>query len=124
MEKIVELTDLAGFRNGQVAAVFRRELRRVMEDIHDRPATGAARTIAITLHVEPVVDAEGQLCEIKFHVVMPSAKLPPSRTREVSCASIGVEGLLYNDTAPDDHRQRTIDQELSRNGEADADAGE
>ena len=112
--EITKLADMAEYDGGIAAVLFECELTKIVTDLHERPATETARVLTLEIKIVPVVGADGTLADVKVHVVMPSAKLPPSKTREISCGTLGNRGLVYNDLAPDNHNQHTIDEELEK----------
>ena len=111
--EITELQDLCSVGDGVLAALFRRELQTVLIDLVDRPVVGTARKICLDMSLKPVPDDRGHLAEIEaeFEVYV---KTPKSRTQTFSMAALsdkGVpRGLVYNDLAPDDRRQMTLDE--------------
>ena len=58
----------------------------------------------------PIVDEGGDLMEVRLGAVIKSS-VPSARTKIVACSTKPSRGTLcYNDLAPDDSRQMTIDE--------------
>jgi hypothetical protein len=115
LKHLKTLNDLSAIRLqatdkvGIVDAMFQEEIKKVIGDMYDRATISASRQITIGLHFTPVVDGQGGLVEIKTSFEVHS-KLPRKRTREISMATQGGEGFKFNDAAPENVHQGTLDQ--------------
>jgi hypothetical protein len=108
------LEDLAKFDNGRVAVAFEQALRQLVFDLVDRPALDKDRTLTVTVQLQPRADSHGNLSGVVIDVDCKSKK-PSQRSAAVVAKVIGGETVLrYNDLAPDDAEQLTIDHELAR----------
>lgn len=112
--EITELADLALLDGGNVGALFKDVLGRLMADVVDRPALKKDRTMTIELSVQPVPDAHGNLAALTVTVGI-RTKAPESRTRSISMSwAAKKQALVWNDAAPDDVHQKTLDEEERR----------
>lgn len=102
------LSDLAKIDGGLLDAQFKMELHKVIDDLRDRAALKKPREILIKVSLEPEGDAHGSLLEIKTDIEI-SSKVPKVKTREYSMGAIKNDALVYNDLAPEDHKQGTLD---------------
>lgn len=119
MERRIEtLADLSDFENGKLSLTFENELRRLLEDIHERPGVAKPRQIVVAVNMQPATDADGTLEDVKFWVEL-VAKAPAARTRTVSMGTLGTRGLFWNDLSTANHKQHTIDEELVRKEQDD-----
>lgn len=107
--KITNLSELAKLDGGLPDAQFRAELKRVLEDIHDRPNLKAPREITIKLKVKPTADSTGAMVDVRSEIAI-SCSIPKVTTREYSMGCSGTEGLVYSDGSPENHNQRTLDE--------------
>jgi len=113
--KIRRLADLALIDGGAADLLFRRYLERAIENLQGRPTVSKTRVIHIKLLMTPVAADSGELQETLTEVEV-NGNLPAARTRTISMGCAGVNGLLFNDLSPDDHKQRTLDQAPPQEG--------
>jgi hypothetical protein len=106
------LSELAQIDGGKIDAAFRLNLAEVLDDIRERPSLETARKITITVTVRPKCDGRGQLEDVRLSCDI-GRGVPKEQSRELSMGLVAdkghLVGLLYNDLAPEDHRQGTLD---------------
>ena len=111
MRRLNGLADVAELNEGAVDAIFKRALLQCVNDATDRPADGSARTITVQLSLTPVSGSEGILEEIQVGVQVKHS-LPKQHTRSISMIPDAPSGgLSFNDLAPENARQRTLDEQ-------------
>lgn len=119
---IASIADLAAVDRGVLDLLFQAEIARILADLHDRPNLAAARKLAVEIQLTPRTGSAGTLegTAVSFAV---KATLPPQRTLGYDMGLKGTNALIFNDLAPENHRQRTID-ELAQPGTIDPETGE
>jgi hypothetical protein len=107
-EKFSMLT-LLGIDGGRIREAFDLTLATCEQDMADRPGVKAARKVTLTITLTPDPDEEGDLCgaSVGFDV---KASLPKRKSRDYSMRAEKNRGLWFNDHAPENPLQRTIDE--------------
>jgi len=110
--KIETLSDLAAIDHGKIDKAFRLNLLEVLGDLAERPALTKDRKITLTVNVQPRCDEHGQLTDVVLDCEV-GRSVPKEQSRGFSMELLAdkgrVSGLGYNDLAPEDHRQGTLD---------------
>ena len=106
LEKLME--DLDG---GRVGVAFQQQIKRVVNDMADRPRDEKERKVTLEFKAVPVMDDQGFLDEVKgkFHV---TSSVPKLRSKEYSFGfrkSKTGPMLVFNDLSDDDVNQKTIE---------------
>lgn len=70
------LASLATFDDGRLEAAFAKELKRVQDDIKDRPLVKKPRSLSIKLILTPIVDEDARDADGASMDVRISASLP------------------------------------------------
>ena len=108
MQITLTLDTLKEIDSGRISAAFNAELRRIAQDLIDRPADPTARTVVLTVTVKP--NGDSGVCEtadLEFRV---KSSVPQRRSRSYSVAVQGNGSLVMNPVSPQDVRQRTLDE--------------
>jgi len=84
------------------------ELRRIVQDMQDRPGVDAARKLTIELAFKPEA-ATGSMDSVSLRCKIKSS-MPPVESRSYSLEPHGSGALLFNPASPDNVRQRTLDE--------------
>lgn len=108
---------LGDLDNGRVAAALNEELRKVAEDISDRPANKTARKVTMEMSFSPSGDA-GTVEAVAVDVKCKSS-VPSQQTRTYTMKMHGGNRLMFNPEAPENPRQHTIDEQIRPRGDAD-----
>jgi hypothetical protein len=112
--ELKSLADVADLDQGAVGEQFKVDLAAVMADVCDRPALKRARKITVELEIEPVAGADGTLRDLNVAVSLKTTA-PVSRSQTVSMKwAAKKSALVYNDEAPENADQRTLDEEAGR----------
>lgn len=119
LEKFAMAT-MAEIDGGRIREAFDQALRRCEIDCKDRPGDGAARVVNMTVRLTPVLDVDGEMnsVDIQFQV----KDSVPTRKSKVYNMRSTEGGLLFNELAPEDVRQATIDT-VTEPRKVDANAG-
>jgi hypothetical protein len=109
-KQALSLDSLKNLDHGRVGLAFSEEVRRVVEDINDRPALNKARTITLTLEVTPETDDSGDInaAVVQWHL---KHTIPPRKTMPYSMLPTKNGQLFFQPDSPEDPRQEGIDFE-------------
>jgi hypothetical protein len=104
------LTDLDG---GRVCEAFDQAVARLEADLHDRPGVKSARQVTLTISMTPVMDENGSLegCDTSFEV---KDRIPKRKSRNYTMRAGKGGGLFFNNFAPENPNQRTIDEVIEK----------
>lgn len=103
------LTSLASMDQGRIALAFEAALSRCNEDCKDRPGVKAARKVTITATLQPNMEGDDlDSVNVTFHI---SDNVPKRASKAYNMAA-GRDGLVFNDVAPDNAKQGTLDSVL------------
>lgn len=103
-QSITEIDD------GRIAEAIQIELNKAREDCQDRPLVRKARKVNLQILLTPSPDDHGDVEGLKIGFKVNSV-MPPKESREISVGFQGINRMIWNDMAPDNVNQRTIDQE-------------
>lgn len=98
---------LATLDGGRIQQAVDLELERMRLDCEDRPSLDQARTVTLTIVLQPEADDTGELLDVRLHCHVKSAT-PKRQTRGYRLAA-GRGALIINELAPENARQMTID---------------
>lgn len=105
--KELTLADLARFDGERIGVAMEQAMRRVADDIYDRPGEDRPRKVVLEMALVPVCDDGGNCEDVKFQIQVKDTI--PTRKSKVYSLGIrrrnGETKLMYSDAAPDDHRQ-------------------
>lgn len=102
------LETLCTIDDGRIKEAFEQALRRCESDLRDRPNMNKARTISLEAELVPVTDDAGALLEVKVHFQVKDRQ-PARETKTYHMSAARGGGLFYNELAPEDARQLTLD---------------
>lgn len=108
---LLSLETLKDFDLGKAKIAFEHALKKVATDCLERPGTKAARKIVFTTNVVPILQQDGDVVDVEIDFTV-QAKVPAWQTAAKPLAVTKVGGLLFNDLAMDNPRQRTVDEVL------------
>lgn len=118
----MNLTNLEQLDDGRVAAAFIREIKRVADDMMDRPGDANKRTVALEFTLTPVVDdagsCDGARGEFQIKSKVPNRK---SKTYGFDVRKNGV--LAFSVESPTDPDQTTLD-DMGSDGKVRRNRGE
>lgn len=109
----LNLDNLKELDGGRLRAAFDAELKKVLEDLQDRPGMKQPRKVTMTLDIKPEVDEQGELYNVvvQFHV---THKIPSRRTQQYSMqvrsSSMGPMAC-FNELSLDNPNQGTLEFE-------------
>lgn len=103
------LGSLKDFDAGKARVAFEEALQRVVRDCLDRPGDKSARKATLTAVIKPVQEQDGDVVDAEVHFQI-KAETPPWQTRPRPVAVNKQGQLIFNDLAPDDPHQHTIDE--------------
>lgn len=101
------LEALTRIDGGRINEAFNQALRRCESDCRDRPGTGKARRITLVVDMLPICDDRAELESV--NVAFRIAETIPKRESKTYNMRATTNGLLFNELAPDDVRQTTLD---------------
>lgn len=107
--KELSLDTLKDLDFGKVDAAFRRELRRVMQDIQDRPTEQAKRKVAVVVEVWPSEVVAGEVEQVKTQFSITS-KIPKLQSTDYQMALRSNGRLVFSVDAPENPNQGTFDE--------------
>lgn len=101
------LSAISKIDDGRIQEAFNQALKRCIDDCNDRPALEEGRKLALTVTVVPQVGDDGrcETCNVSFQVLDTQ---PKRRSRTYNMKTVG-GGLFFNELAPSDVRQQTLD---------------
>ena len=105
----VTLEKVAKMDRGRLGLAFQDSLRDMVRDCKDRPSVKAARQIRITVTLKPDDNERGLLDGIAFQARIDD-KRPTRQTREYAMKLSTDGDLMFNDEAPENPSQRTMDE--------------
>ena len=105
----LNLSTLEELDDGRVAAAFVREIKRVADDMMDRPGDANKRTVALEFTLTPVIDDAG-LCDGARGEFQIKSKVPnrKSKTNGFDVRKNGV--LAFSVESPTNPDQTTLDE--------------
>lgn len=106
--KKLSLAALAEIDDGRLREAIEQAIRACEADCRDRPADDADRTITLSIMFEPVVASNGDLDSVNTRFAI-ATRLPKKATRAFNMSAGRGPGLFFNDLAPDNARQATLD---------------
>ena len=123
--KKFNLTNIAEMDSGRIREAFEQAINRMRDDCRDRPGVQKPRKAQLIVSMAPTVGEDGEVdtIEVSFDI---KETIPARQSRRYSMRDRGGAGdLMFNDLAPDDPDQMTIDAEgwtptVMNRGESDA----
>ncbi len=104
------LTNMELLEDGRTVEAFRRHLARAAADCEDRPGDQSRRTVTLQVDMMPVLDQNTLTCDSVTVEISTASKVPPHRSKPYSMLIKSGGALAFNDLAPDNVHQRTIDE--------------
>ena len=106
---LLDLKGLANYADGTIDAIVGRQLQRIVADCEDRPGDDKFREVNIKIMVKPMQMQDGAVTTLHTEVEV-SSKTPKYISRPVHCAIKHGGRAVFNDLAPDNANQRTLDE--------------
>ncbi len=95
---------------GKIEAQINKAIAQAYDDMDQRPGDKSKRVVSVDIELTPSTDQDGTLDAVAVGFKM-DLKIPARRSREYSMMPHrGQKGLVFNDAAPENPRQRTLDQ--------------
>lgn len=98
------LETLKDFDQGSIALAFNQAVKKVLDDLRDRPGLKAARKLSIELTIKPTTEPDRYEVEAKVKDNVPAKSV----TRPIHN---GATGLVFSSDAPENPAQNTIPME-------------
>lgn len=109
-DKKLTLATIPAIDGGKIEAQINKTIAQAYDDMVQRPGDKSKRVVSIDVEFTPVPDQDGSLESVGVEFKM-DIKIPARRSRVYSMAPHhGAKGLVFNDAAPENPRQRTLDQ--------------
>jgi hypothetical protein len=105
----MNLENLSKVDGGRIAAMFARHLQRAIADCEDRPGDKAKRTVTIKAHATPIMLQDGAATDVNIEFEV-SSSVPNHISRPINCLVKHGGRALFNELAPDDVDQQTLDK--------------
>jgi hypothetical protein len=109
--------------DGRLSTAFQVECDRAVRDVLDRPNVGAARKVTLQVEISPGYVDDSGACEEVIVTAAVKNTLPVLRTRPYKMSPKRNGRLIWNDLAPDNAFQKTIDGVTAVSGAADFNPG-
>lgn len=108
--KALSLDSLKHLDYGKIGLAFDQEVKRVVEDINDRPSLNKPRTITLTLEISPLADDGGNIdaAVVQWHL---KHSIPPRKTSPYQMLPTRAGQLFFEPSSPDDPNQQGINFE-------------
>ena len=106
----LRLDTLADFDFGKAAVAFKQALAQVVKDCLDRPGDKTARKVVLTTIITPEMAQDGDVVNAQVHFEVKAA-VPNWKTAPRPVLTGRAGQLIFNDMAPDNPHQQTIDEE-------------
>lgn len=103
---------LAELDSGKIDLAIKRELRRIADDLNDRPGDRSARKLTVEVTFRPATEESG-VCEttdVSFKVV---SKVPPRTSRDYNMEVRGNGEMIFNPASDNDAKQTSLDEQAS-----------
>lgn len=107
LEKL-SLESLARIDSNRIGIAFANALRRCEDDCRERPNNAKARKVSIEVELCPIVEEganELDRVEVSFKI----KDSLPTRSSKSFAMEATEDGLVFNESSPDNPRQRTLD---------------
>ena len=105
----LSLATLKDFDFGKAAEHYQEALGIAVRDCVDRPGESKARTVTLTTSIVPLMQQEGDVVEAAVDFKIASS-VPAWKTATRPVAVTRQGDLAFNDMAPDNPSQRTLDE--------------
>ncbi len=109
MRQELTLDTLKEWDNGRAAVAMKQALRRAVLDLEDRPGEKKVRKVTLTAELTPNMDENGDLDDVEIAFVI-ATTFPPRRTLPKPAMTDRQGRLIFNDLAPDNPAQTTLDE--------------
>lgn len=108
MKTQLTLANMRELDFGKIDVAFRHELKRIVDDMVERPGDDRPREIGIRFSFTP--DGESGVCQTCRMEVEMKSKVPSVRTKPYELGVNAGGGLVFNPASPDDIKQGTLDE--------------
>lgn len=106
--EIFDLGALGRIDNERIRVAFEHALRRCILDCQDRPALAKERKITVAVKLSPTCDEAGELDDVS--VQFDINETLPKRQSATYAMKARRGQLVFNEFAPEDADQRTMDE--------------
>ena len=105
----LRLDTLGNFDYGKAAVAWSEAVKRIVQDMLDRPGDKTKREVVLRMTAQPVLEQSGDVvdAEVEFEI---SAKVPKWRTAGSKTGLAKGGQMYFQELASDNPRQRTIDE--------------
>lgn len=100
---------LKNYADGTAEAALMHHLKRAVQDCDSRPGDDKARVVTVSIMLKPVLLQDGSASQLHTEVEV-SSKVPKHVTRPVHCFVKQDGSAVFNDLAPDNPLQKTLDE--------------
>ena len=102
---------LKSLDRGKLSATLEKAIQRAVQDCIDRPSDDRVRKVTLQFDLTPVVDMDDNIvcCDgvkAKYQV---RSKVPDWESKELDFGVQRDGSLIFNEDAPENHRQTTMD---------------
>ncbi len=104
----LSLDTLKDFDFGKANVAFEHALRKIVRDIIDRPGDKSARKVILTTELTPQLEQDGDVVSASVGFLI-EAKIPKWKTQPQPTNVTSRGQLLFQELAPDNPDQMTID---------------
>lgn len=111
----LSLDTISEVDDGRVSGAFNKMLQEIVEDCNNRAGDASERTLTLKVICKPEMDPVVGGCDSVLTRFELSNKIPKRQSRTISMGRQQNNKLRFNDLAPDDSRQGTIDQAIEQN---------
>lgn len=104
------LETIGSIDNGKMALLVNKAIAQVVDDMQQRPGDKSKRSVTLVIDFTPASDQEGTLESVAVEFGC-TIKVPPRRSRPYAMEPhAGSRSLHFNDAAPENPRQKTLDE--------------
>jgi hypothetical protein len=113
----LSLASMKDVDSGKINAAFDHELKRIIEDCHDRPGMNKPRKLVLEVLLLPNcgTDANELYCESVAAQIRVDSRIPGRKTKVYTLDTKPSGAAYFNADAPENPDQMTIDDEIDRN---------
>ena len=109
MQLELTLKNLGEFTDGKLGVAFEQAMRRIVNDMMDRPGVDKPRKLSMLISAKPILDEDGDLGTVDVQVTL-KEHYPDRSTGKVRMAPRRNGSLVWNELSLTDPEQRTIDE--------------
>ncbi len=107
-QKEFSLDNLKYLDSGLISKAFQREVRKMLEDLDQRPSLNKPRVLSLNFYLTPIAGDHGELDKVDMQTDV-SAKYPKRTTRKYAMkANVEDQKITFHPDLPDMPGQRSI----------------